>query len=582
MNEFRVLSRTLVTLLCTASAADAQVLGHAKISHGNGGFPAVLDDGDLFGSGLERCDLDGDGRFELLVGAERAQGGEGELWMLWLDAAGAVIQDLVVREGVNGFQGPLAGDDLFGRQVVDLGDLNGDGAPELAVGAHGTDVGGIDQGAVWILFLDPSQPGHVIGELRLAKGQNGAPDWSDVSENFGIGLAALGDLDGDGVNDLAVGADPGFSLASDKGGRVWILFLQSNGTVKSFTEIAEFKGGFNVDLATNDRFGIGIETLGDLDQDGVVDIAVGAYGDDQAGPEFGAVYVLFLKSDGTVRSHTKLTQGVGGMTCTLAALDAFGAGLSWFPATRQLVAGVFGADPGGASLILDLDTDGTVTHCARLSEGENGYCGDLDSEDLFGRASSNIGDIDGDGRDDLALGAPGDDDGGTDRGAVWLAFLAGSDLFTYCACPTVIAPCANADASGGCANSTGAGAALGFAGGPSTSADDLTLMANGVPAGVLGIYFMGGGQACPKPFGDGLLCVSPGPAAFCRYPIQGSGAAGVLTLGPGIVSLSQSFAPECRIDPGDTWRFQAWYRDPVGPCGSAFNLSSAVSVTFGP
>lgn len=61
-----------------------------------------------------------------------------------------------------------------------------------------------------------------------------------------------------------------------------------------------------------------------------------------------------------------------------------------------------------------------------------------------------------------------------------------------------------------------------------------------------------------------------------------SGPSGVFTQGPGILALLQTLGGACPIDLGDTWNFQAWYRDPIGPCGRFFNLSNAVAVTFSP
>jgi len=144
-------------------------------------------------------------------------------------------------------------------------------------------------------------------------------------------------------------------------------------------------------------------------------------------------------------------------------------------------------------------------------------------------------------------------------------------------------PCGNVDPTAGCANSTGAGALLSSSGSASASADDLVLTVSNVPPNQFGILFMGGSQVVDRiPFGDGLLCVSSVPGVFCRFLVQNSGSSGVMTEGPGIVAFSQTLQPACHIDPGDTWYFQGWYRDPQGPCGGLFNLSNAVSVTFAP
>jgi hypothetical protein len=93
---------------------------------------------------------------------------------------------------------------------------------------------------------------------------------------------------------------------------------------------------------------------------------------------------------------------------------------------------------------------------------------------------------------------------------------------------------------------------------------------------------MGGGQV-QAPFGDGLRCVGAGGLGIFRFhPIQNSGATGTITLGPAFAARSQAFPFNGRIDPGETWYFQGWYRDPMGPCGTAFNLSNGVAATFGP
>ena len=76
--------------------------------------------------------------------------------------------------------------------------------------------------------------------------------------------------------------------------------------------------------------------------------------------------------------------------------------------------------------------------------------------------------------------------------------------------------------------------------------------------------------------------MAPGDVGFCRFSVQNGGDQGLFTEGPGIVAFTQDLGVACHIDPGETWHFQGWYRDPFGPCGSAFNISNAVSVTFTP
>ncbi len=152
---------------------------------------------------------------------------------------------------------------------------------------------------------------------------------------------------------------------------------------------------------------------------------------------------------------------------------------------------------------------------------------------------------------------------------------------TYCACDSSSSPCANPDIQAGCRNSTGQGALLSGSNTVSVTSDDLLLFATPLPPNQSVLLFMGAG-ATDLPFGDGMRCVSPGTKGLFRFPVRNSGPSGLLREGPGLVALSHArFAANGQITAGQTWNFQAWFRDPLGPCGSAFNLSNALRVTFG-
>lgn len=143
-----------------------------------------------------------------------------------------------------------------------------------------------------------------------------------------------------------------------------------------------------------------------------------------------------------------------------------------------------------------------------------------------------------------------------------------------CLCTTGRGPCGNDFPTAGCVNSSGAGSDLSGSGSDSVAADDLVLTASSLPAGVPGIFFGGVVPITPPlPFGDGLRCAG---GSITRYssPAVSSGA-GTLMVGPG---LAGSFGHSA----GDFVVFQCWFRDTMGPCGSGFNTSSSLEVTFTP
>ena len=111
--------------------------------------------------------------------------------------------------------------------------------------------------------------------------------------------------------------------------------------------------------------------------------------------------------------------------------------------------------------------------------------------------------------------------------------------------------------------------------------DDMVLRVINLVANQFGIIYMGDASMPAVPFGDGQRCV--GGAELFRFPVRFSGPQAIFGEGPGIVAFSASNFPSGgHIAAGDTWYFQGWYRDPLGPCGSGFNLSNAVAVTFVP
>ncbi len=100
-----------------------------------------------------------------------------------------------------------------------------------------------------------------------------------------------------------------------------------------------------------------------------------------------------------------------------------------------------------------------------------------------------------------------------------------------------------------------------------------------MPTNEFGLFFSGPIAGAGFSFGDGRRVVV---GSLNRFPILNSGAAGSISYGP-IVGHSLAFFPVAgQIVAGSAWHFQGWFRDPMGPCSSAFNLTHGLTVSFTP
>ena len=250
----------------------------------------------------------------------------------------------------------------------------------------------------------------------------------DNSDYFGASVAALGDVNGDSVTDLLAGAY-GDDDGESSSGAVYVLFLETTGHVSSFQKISATAGSLTAALAASDYFGFAVCELTGLNNDAYVDVAVGAYGDDDGGSSSGAVYILALTAAGEVHSFSKISSLVGSFTAVVTSSDYFGisvasAGDLDGDSVTDLLVGASSDDNGysnaGSLYILKLNSTGSSVSHRKISATTGWFTALMGSSDYFGRSSCSIDDLNSDGNRELVVGAPGNNDGGYDRGAVYV------------------------------------------------------------------------------------------------------------------------------------------------------------------
>ncbi len=386
------------------------VLGQTLVGMDLGGFTGPIQGGDEFGEVAIVGDLDLDGVPDLAVGAALDDDGSkdaGAVWMLHLHADGSVKSQLKVSRLSGGFAGDIGTNDQFGAAVAGLGDLDGDGTPDLAVGSPTDSDVFFFSGAVWVLFLNPD--GSVKDQRKIGQSAGGFGGVLHAQDRFGGGVAGLGDVDGDGIPDLAVGAEQDNDFAVNAGA-VWILFMNRDGTVRTQQKISATAGGFGFPLEEVGWFGSSVASAGDVNGDGVPDLAVGAPLSNTE--ETGLLWLLFLRSDGTVKEALPIGPSHGGFTLELSDGAHFGESVTGIgdldaDGVPDLAVGApdhkfpgSGTVSPGAIALLFLRADGTLKK-QRLIDGSTENLGDTGR---LGSALTSPGDLDGDGRLDLIAG----------------------------------------------------------------------------------------------------------------------------------------------------------------------------------
>lgn len=292
--------------------------------------------------------------------------------------------------------------DYAGRAVAAGGDIDGDGVADIIVGARGSDLGGADSGAVYIVDSSRTVFLRLSGADAVLVGE-GAYDLA------GDAVSGGSDLDGDGLNDVAVGARQSSSGGSGAGS-AYLLYGPLAGSI----DLADADLAL-VGEAANDAAGTSVALTGDLTGDGLPDLVVGATGNDAAGTGAGAAYVFAGGTTGSrslAAADAKLLgrvagENLGGTVC--AAGDTDGDGVA------DVVVGAEGHNSGrGAAYLFSGPLSGTVAGIDARSRVRGHAAGDRVG------ACSGGQDVNGDGLDDVLLGAEGNDITANYAGAAWL------------------------------------------------------------------------------------------------------------------------------------------------------------------
>ena len=424
-----------------ASAPGTEGVLDLSMLDGSNGFTLTgIDGGDWSGFSVSSAgDVNGDGYDDLIIGAWRADpngnDNAGETYIVYGGAnapgTGGVL-DLSDLDGTNGFI--LTGIDArdhSGWSVSSAGDVNGDGYDDLIIGALWADPNGDrEAGETYIVYGGASAPG--IGGMLDLSALNGANGFIltgiDAGDVSGRSVSSAGDVNGDGYDDLIIGAywaDPN----GNSSGETYVVYggasAPGTGGVLNLSDLDGTNGFILTGIDGGDRSGNSVSSAGDVNGDGYDDLIIGARDADLNGDSnAGETYIVYggASAPGTGgRFNLSMLNGTNGFILT--GIDA-GDQSGWSVSSAgdvngdgydDLIIGAISADPngdsgagetylvyGGASApgtggVLDLsDLDGT-----------NGFIlTGIDGADQSGRSVSSAGDVNGDGYDDLIIGAP--------------------------------------------------------------------------------------------------------------------------------------------------------------------------------
>jgi hypothetical protein len=393
-------------------------------------------------------DMNNDGFADVVVGAHNATNAgrtqAGETYVVFGAASGIPASvDAAALNGTNGFRLRGAeGFDRSGFSVHSAGDVNGDTIDDLLIGSFDLQAtAGLDQvGQAFVVFGRTTAFPSLIDLASMSASVGFQIRGQSAFDNAGRAVSAAGDVNGDGIGDILVGAPEASPNGNIRSGQVYVVFGRTTGFGSLITPSSlNGTNGFVINgAATGDYAGFSLSSAGDVNGDGFDDILVGAERADPGGRiQAGSAYVVFGKGTPfAAQLNLSALDGTNGFALSGGAEDDF-AGRSVGSAGDVNGDGfddiIVGAPEhrtqealriGRAHVVFGRGVSFPAEISLASLDGANGFTlVGIDPGDRAGRSVDGAGDVNGDGFDDLIVGAMrGDPLGRTDAGEAYLVF----------------------------------------------------------------------------------------------------------------------------------------------------------------